>query len=42
MFPANAEARRRYLPDWLEYYNTRRRHSFLGGLPPISRLSTTW
>ena len=30
------------LPDWLEYYNTRRRHSSLGGLPPISRLSTTW
>ena len=30
------------LPDWLELYNTRRRHSSLGGLPPISRLSTTW
>ncbi len=23
---------------WLEHYNTRRRHSALGGLPPISRL----
>jgi transposase InsO family protein len=30
------------LPEWLEHYNTRRRHSSLGGLPPISRLSTTW
>jgi transposase InsO family protein len=30
------------LPDWLEHYNSRRRHSSLGGLPPISRLSTTW
>lgn len=27
------------LAPWLEYYNTRRRHSALGGLPPISRLS---
>ncbi|WP_147283480.1 integrase core domain-containing protein, partial [Rhodococcus sp. AG1013] len=26
---------------WLEYYNTRRRHSALGGLPPISRLQPT-
>ena len=26
------------LAPWLEYYNTRRRHSALGGLPPISRL----
>ena len=26
----------------IEHYNTRRRHSSLGGLPPISRLSTTW
>ncbi len=30
------------LAPWLEHYNTRRRHSALGGLPPISRLSTTW
>ena len=29
------------LPDWLDYYNTRRRHSALGGRPPTSRLSTT-
>lgn len=27
------------LAPWLEFYNTRRRHSALGGLPPISRLS---
>ncbi|MGE0844555.1 integrase core domain-containing protein, partial [Pseudonocardia sp.] len=26
---------------WIEYYNTQRRHSALGGLPPISRLSPT-
>jgi transposase InsO family protein len=26
------------LAPWLEYYNTRRRHSALGGLSPISRL----
>jgi transposase InsO family protein len=41
MFRSNAE-RAECLPDWLDYYNTRRRHSSLGGLPPISRLSTTW
>lgn len=27
------------LAPWLEYYNTQRRHSALGGRPPISRLS---
>jgi transposase InsO family protein len=27
------------LAPWLEHYNTQRRHSALGGLPPISRLS---
>jgi transposase InsO family protein len=27
------------LAPWLEYYNTGRRHSALGGKPPISRLS---
>ena len=27
------------LAPWLEHYNTRRRHSALGGQPPISRLS---
>ncbi|MDX1883206.1 integrase core domain-containing protein, partial [Mycolicibacterium sp. 120270] len=26
---------------WLHYYNTQRRHSALGGLPPISRLTPT-
>jgi transposase InsO family protein len=29
------------LAPWLEFYNTQRRHSALGGLPPISRLSPT-
>ncbi|WP_282947206.1 IS481 family transposase [Cellulomonas endometrii] len=29
------------LAPWLEYYNTRRSHTALGGLPPISRLSPT-
>ncbi|WP_157577508.1 integrase core domain-containing protein, partial [Phycicoccus jejuensis] len=26
---------------WLEQYNTQRRHTALGGLPPTSRLSPT-
>lgn len=29
------------LAPWLDLYNTRRRHSALGGLPPVSRLSPT-
>jgi transposase InsO family protein len=29
------------LPDFLDYYNHRRRHMALGGQPPISRLSRT-
>ncbi|MCA1981825.1 IS481 family transposase [Nocardioides nematodiphilus] len=29
------------LAPWLEHYNTQRRHSALGGKPPISRLSPT-
>ena len=29
------------LAPWLEHYNTERRHTALGGLPPISRLSPT-
>lgn len=29
------------LAPWLEHYNTERRHSSLGGQPPISRLSPT-
>jgi transposase InsO family protein len=28
------------LAPWLEHYNTQRRHSALGGLPPLSRLPT--
>lgn len=30
--------RRRALPNWLDYYNTRRPHSSIGGRPPISRV----
>lgn len=40
IFLSNAE-RAGCLPDWLWHYNTRRRHSSLGGHPPISRLPTT-
>ena len=29
------------LAPWLDYYNHRRRHSAIGGLPPISRLTPT-
>ena len=29
------------LAPWLDWYNTRRRHTALGGLPPTSRLSPT-
>jgi transposase len=32
-------ARTQALAPWLAFYNTRRRHSAIGGLPPISRLS---
>jgi len=39
---ASNDERAQALPDWLEYYNTRRRHSALGGRAPISRLSPTW
>lgn len=38
IFETNA-ARAVALDPWLDYYNTQRRHSALGGLPPISRLS---
>ena len=38
VFLSNAE-RTEALAPWLEFYNTRRRHSAIGGLPPISRLS---
>lgn len=40
-FGSNAE-RAACLTPFIEHHNTRRRHSSLGGLPPISRLSTTW
>jgi transposase InsO family protein len=33
------EERSTALAPWLEFYNTGRRHSAIGGLPPISRLS---
>ncbi len=36
-FTSNA-ARAAALAPWLSYYNTRRRHSALDGLPPVSRL----
>jgi transposase InsO family protein len=35
------DARLATLPRWLETYNHRRPHTALGGLPPISRVSTT-
>jgi transposase InsO family protein len=37
VFTSNAD-RAQALAPWLEFYNTQRRHSALGGLPPISRL----
>jgi transposase InsO family protein len=40
VFTSNEE-RAAALAPWIEHYNTRRRHSALGGLPPISRLSPT-
>ncbi len=39
-FTSNAK-RAAALAPWIEHYNTRRRHSALGGLPPISRLAPT-
>lgn len=38
---ATNQARRDALDPWLNAYNTDRRHSALGGLPPTSRLSPT-
>ena len=35
------DARTAALAPWLEHYNTQRRHSALGGHPPISRLRPT-
>jgi transposase InsO family protein len=40
VFTTNAE-RSAALAPWLDYYNHRRRHSAIGGLPPTSRLSPT-
>ena len=40
VFLSNAD-RAAALAPWLELYNTQRRHSALGGLPPISRVSPT-
>jgi transposase InsO family protein len=38
---ASNDDRTAALAPWLDDYNTRRRHSAIGGLPPISRLSPT-
>ena len=38
IFHTNAE-RTQALAPWLNFYNTERRHTALGGLPPTSRLS---
>ena len=40
VFTSN-EARAAALAPWIEHYNTERRHSALGGRPPISRLLPT-
>jgi len=40
VFTSNDE-RTAALAPWIEHYNTRRRHSALGGLPPASRLLPT-
>ena len=40
VFLTNAD-RAAALAPWLEVYNTQRRHTALGGLPPVSRLSPT-
>jgi transposase InsO family protein len=40
VFTSNDE-RATALAPWIEHYNTRRRHSALGGLPPISRVEPT-
>ena len=37
----NNDERANALAPWVEHYNTDRRHSALGGLPPISRLLPT-
>lgn len=40
VFTSNAH-RAAALAPWLNYYNTQRRHTALGGLPPTSRLTPT-
>ena len=40
VFISNAD-RAAALPDFLDYYDHRRRHTALGGQPPLSRLSPT-
>jgi len=40
VFTSNGDRTAALVP-WLDYYNTRRRHSALGGLPPTARLSST-
>ncbi|HEV7828418.1 MAG TPA: integrase core domain-containing protein, partial [Pseudonocardiaceae bacterium] len=40
VFTSNTD-RTAALAPWLEHYNTQRRHSALGGLPPTSRLPPT-
>jgi transposase InsO family protein len=35
------EQRLKALPGWIDFYNSHRPHTALGGLPPRSRLSTT-
>ncbi|MDA2895519.1 IS481 family transposase [Mycolicibacterium sp. BiH015] len=40
VFTSNAH-RAAALAPWLHYYNTQRRHTALGGLPPTSRLTPT-
>ena len=41
IFTSNLQ-RTQALPEWISYYNTRRRHQALGGRAPISRLSPMW
>lgn len=38
IYPTSAD-RARALPGWLRWYNRRRPHGSLGGLPPVSRVS---
>ena len=40
VFTSN-NARAAALAPWIEHYNTERRHSALGGHPPLSRLPRT-